>query len=279
MCLILSCSIPGFRIQRSWFNPEGVPAQAQRGKYLGPDLEQVLTPGTPREPSRRLWYGIYMSLTISIPDDLAAVLGSSPQEREKRAREAIALELYREGKISLRMMGELVGVGGDYWAAENFRIQYKVPLNDSSGEVLRRSVNPGNQPADLRGVPVVIGKLLSQPALFAPRFGIEQHGLKQRQGHALPASPQAGPTQTKSDQARVNGMPYQRVDPVPDELRLPGRLREGSQAFVQHPCARDDRSRPGAEQGGRNYACESRAGQLVPFGRKDQPTCHHEKLS
>lgn len=41
-----------------------------------------------------------MSLTISIPDDPAAVLGSSPQEREKRAREAIALELYREGKLS-----------------------------------------------------------------------------------------------------------------------------------------------------------------------------------
>ena len=76
-----------------------------------------------------------MSLTISIPDDLAAVLGSSRQEREKRAREAIALELYREGKISLRMMGEFVGVGGDYWAAENFRIQHKVPLNYSSEDL------------------------------------------------------------------------------------------------------------------------------------------------
>ena len=76
-----------------------------------------------------------MSLTISIPDDLAAVLGSSPQECEKRAREAIALELYREGKISLRMMGELAGVGRDYWAAENFRIQHNVPLNYSSEEL------------------------------------------------------------------------------------------------------------------------------------------------
>ena len=76
-----------------------------------------------------------MSFTISIPDDLVAVLGSSPQEREKRAREAIALELYREGKISLRMMGELAGVGRDYWAAENFRIQHKVPLNYSSEDL------------------------------------------------------------------------------------------------------------------------------------------------
>ena len=38
-----------------------------------------------------------MSLTISIPDDFADVLGSSAEEREQHAREALALELYREG--------------------------------------------------------------------------------------------------------------------------------------------------------------------------------------
>lgn len=69
-----------------------------------------------------------MSLTISIPDEFAEVLGSSREEREKRAREALALELYREGKISLRRMGELAGVGGDYWSAEEFRILHKAPL-------------------------------------------------------------------------------------------------------------------------------------------------------
>ena len=72
-----------------------------------------------------------MSLTISIPDDFADVLGSSTEMREQRAREALALELYREGKISLRRMGELAGVGGDYWAAEKFREQHNVPLNYS----------------------------------------------------------------------------------------------------------------------------------------------------
>ena len=56
-------------------------------------------------------YAASMSLSISIPDDVAAMLGSSPQEREQRAREAIALELYRQGKIPLRVMGELAGVG------------------------------------------------------------------------------------------------------------------------------------------------------------------------
>jgi len=41
-----------------------------------------------------------MSLTISIPDEFAEVLGATDEERERRAREALALELYREGKIS-----------------------------------------------------------------------------------------------------------------------------------------------------------------------------------
>lgn len=72
-----------------------------------------------------------MSLTISIPDEFADVLGSSTEEREQRAREALALELYREGKISLRRMGGLAGVGEDYWAAENFRALHKAPLNYS----------------------------------------------------------------------------------------------------------------------------------------------------
>ena len=76
-----------------------------------------------------------MSLTISIPDEFAEVLGASAEERDQRAREALALELYREGKISLRRMGELAGVGGDYWAAENFRARHKAPLNYSIGDL------------------------------------------------------------------------------------------------------------------------------------------------
>jgi predicted HTH domain antitoxin len=70
-----------------------------------------------------------MSLTITIPDDFAGVLGATAEERERRAREALALELYREGRISLRRMGELAGVGGDFWAADRLRAQHKVPLN------------------------------------------------------------------------------------------------------------------------------------------------------
>jgi predicted HTH domain antitoxin len=72
-----------------------------------------------------------MILTITIPDDFADVLGASPAEREVRAREALALELYREGRISLRRMGELAGVSGDYWAADRLRALHRVPLNYS----------------------------------------------------------------------------------------------------------------------------------------------------
>lgn len=76
-----------------------------------------------------------MSVTISIPDDIAAVLGGSAEEREVRIKEALALELYREGKISLRRMGELAGAGGDYWAADAFRSLHGVPLNYSVEDV------------------------------------------------------------------------------------------------------------------------------------------------
>jgi predicted HTH domain antitoxin len=61
----------------------------------------------------------------------ADLLGASPEERAQRAREALALDLYSEGKISLRRMGDLAGVSSDYWAAENFRILHKASLNYS----------------------------------------------------------------------------------------------------------------------------------------------------
>jgi hypothetical protein len=32
-------------------------------------------------------------------------------------------------------MGELAGVGSDYWAPENFRVQHKAPLNYSAEDL------------------------------------------------------------------------------------------------------------------------------------------------
>jgi predicted HTH domain antitoxin len=81
-------------------------------------------------PTHR-WYMDPVSLTISIPDEFADVLGASDEERQRGAREALALELYREGRISLRKMGELAGVGADFWAAENLRVSHGAPLSYS----------------------------------------------------------------------------------------------------------------------------------------------------
>lgn len=74
-------------------------------------------------------------MRITIPEEVAAVFGTTTEERERGAREALALELYREGKISLRRMGELAGLGSDYWAADRLRIERGVPLNYSLAEL------------------------------------------------------------------------------------------------------------------------------------------------
>ena len=82
-----------------------------------------------------------MTITINMPEEVAAALGATPAERTQRAVEAISLELYREGRISLRAMGRMAGVGDDYWAAEQFRVRHGVPLAD--GE----TANPADETA------------------------------------------------------------------------------------------------------------------------------------
>jgi muconolactone delta-isomerase len=70
-----------------------------------------------------------MSLTIEIPEDIAVELGTDATERIQQARELISLELYREGRISLRTMGRLAGVGSDYWSADAFRVLHNMPVS------------------------------------------------------------------------------------------------------------------------------------------------------
>jgi hypothetical protein len=84
-----------------------------------------------------------MGITITLPEEVARVLGSGQEEREQRACESIALELYREGKISLRTMGRLAGVGDDYWAADAFRARFGLPVNvgEEEGESEQTSIN------------------------------------------------------------------------------------------------------------------------------------------
>ena len=75
-----------------------------------------------------------MGITITIPEEVACVLGNGQKEREQRACETIALELYREGRITLRMMGRLAGLGEDYWAADAFRIRHGLPISLEADE-------------------------------------------------------------------------------------------------------------------------------------------------
>jgi len=76
-----------------------------------------------------------VNLTISVPDEFATLLGSSVEERQRHARESLAVELYREGRISLRQMGELAGVGADYWAADRLRTSREASLNYSTEDL------------------------------------------------------------------------------------------------------------------------------------------------
>ena len=76
-----------------------------------------------------------MTLIIEIPEDLAAELGPDTSERNRRARGLIALELYREGKISLRTMGRFAGVGDDFWSADAFRAEHGMPVSGALADV------------------------------------------------------------------------------------------------------------------------------------------------
>jgi hypothetical protein len=79
-----------------------------------------------------------MPLLIELPDDMAAELGGNPAEQSQRAKEAIALELYREGRISLRTMGRIVGLGDDVWAADAFRANHRLAVSGAEADDIQR---------------------------------------------------------------------------------------------------------------------------------------------
>ncbi len=74
-----------------------------------------------------------MSLTISLPDEFAAVLGATPEERERRVREALALELYRGGKISAVTGSHLTGT--DVVSFQGLLAKYCIPRAGSVKEL------------------------------------------------------------------------------------------------------------------------------------------------
>jgi len=59
-----------------------------------------------------------MTLTVQIPDFIAASLRLLDSGREQRVLEALALEGYRSGDLSRAQVGEMLGMG--YWDTEAF---------------------------------------------------------------------------------------------------------------------------------------------------------------
>ena len=75
-----------------------------------------------------------MPLTIQIPDEFAAELRAGATDPAHEAQELIALELYRQGRISLRAMGRLAGVGDDFWSADGFRVRHGMPVSGAADD-------------------------------------------------------------------------------------------------------------------------------------------------
>ncbi len=74
-----------------------------------------------------------MILTISIPDDVAGVLGATDEDRERRACEALALELYREGKVSAVSGARLTG--RDVVSFQGLLDEHGIPRNYSVNDL------------------------------------------------------------------------------------------------------------------------------------------------
>jgi predicted HTH domain antitoxin len=74
-----------------------------------------------------------VEITIQLSDVLARALGSTPEERSRRVIEDAAIEEYRSGRISLRQVGEMLGL--DYWQTEGFLTDRRISLNYSIGDL------------------------------------------------------------------------------------------------------------------------------------------------
>jgi predicted HTH domain antitoxin len=82
----------------------------------------------------RLYYinGI-MQVTVELPDQLARQWGETPDAVGRHVVEDAAIESYREGRISHRQVGEMLGL--DYWQTESFLNNRGVPLNYTAADL------------------------------------------------------------------------------------------------------------------------------------------------
>lgn len=81
-----------------------------------------------------------MQVRIDIPSDLHNALQSSWGDVSTAAKEALAIESYRTGRISLGMMAEFLGMGvleADEWLA---RRAVPIPITEEDFEADRRDL-------------------------------------------------------------------------------------------------------------------------------------------
>lgn len=74
-----------------------------------------------------------MQVTMELPDQVARQWGDTPDAVGRRVLEDAAIERYREGRLSHRQVGDLLGL--DYWQTERLLQQRGVPLNYSKADL------------------------------------------------------------------------------------------------------------------------------------------------
>jgi predicted HTH domain antitoxin len=74
-----------------------------------------------------------MQITVELPDQVARQWGDNPDAVGRHVLEDAAIECYREGRLSHRQFGQLLGL--DYWQTEAFLQQRGVPLNYSHADL------------------------------------------------------------------------------------------------------------------------------------------------
>jgi predicted HTH domain antitoxin len=74
-----------------------------------------------------------VEVTIELPEAVAEAFGNTAEARNRRVLEDAAIEAYREGRLSHRQVGSLLGL--DYWQMEDLFGRRGVPLNYSIADL------------------------------------------------------------------------------------------------------------------------------------------------
>ena len=77
------------------------------------------------------------TLTIELPEELLALLGS-PEEAASKAKETLVAELLREARISQGQAARLLGM--TRWDVLDLMVRYRIPSGPETAEEMRREI-------------------------------------------------------------------------------------------------------------------------------------------